>query len=75
MKLIFDKDKDEKWLKRILYGACMSTEKILFGCRDIKQATEYLPHIVELRKKIFEYLEEKDPNEDVINLLLEERNA
>lgn len=65
MKLVYETPEDQKSLYDIFWAACMQTEKFLLEepyCFD-PTFPEYRLITLNLRRKIYEFLEEEDPNE------------
>jgi len=73
MKTNFKTFEDQKDLSAIIYSAIIKSEFILFSPSNIKRLPQYALLTLKLRKKCFEFLEEKDPNEEFFNTAFEIR--
>lgn len=70
MKTTFETEEEIKFLYDLLWRGVMSSESVLFN-PAYDSCSAYVGIIKKFRKKCFEYLETKDPNEQVLEKINE----
>lgn len=71
MKTKFETPEEQAFLRKLLHIGSMHTEKI-FDPFYISMTPDYVLALFEFRRKIFEYLEESDPNQPHVDACLKQ---
>lgn len=69
MKSNFETEEDLEFLNKLLHYTLMNTDNIFNQAYNTQELMEYRNMLMDLREKVFYFLEEEDPNLSTIELM------